>query len=1482
MKFSWHNFRLSILVLLTVVPVFFAHAAAGVPLLINFQGRLYDSSDNLLGGTGTDYCFKFSIYDASSGGSKIWPTGSPTPDTLNVRNGVFDASIGNTDTLDLTFTDDQAYVDVAVSSKSGTCDVGETGESYETLSPRPRIVSSGFAINARTVGGFTPAQSATNNQIPVLTSGQLILSHATAAGLASTGSNPLTLDAGSSGVLNLNNNSTGNILLGGGSSSTGCTLTNSTGAFACSAGLTGTTLTSTSGDLTLGAAGVQLTAADGVLTLLGLGNGNDENLTIDLDNASANNVTVASGTGVSNINFTSIGSTWGSNVLPGTNDSHSLGSTSARWSNLYLGANSIFIGTSATDEGTISYNTTTNILNFGTDSTTNGDIAFFTDDLFLDKSSGFVGVNNSAPAERFTVSDGVILSNYGSSSTPSELGGVSPNIAVNSVFVSGKYAYLGLDSDGGAGNEFRIIDIHNPSSIPSPVGGISYNFNFNAVYVSGNYAYAGTSVDGSGNELRIYDVTNPSSPSLTGSVDVAEDITSLVVVGRYLYLTKTDNNGTCSGTTLTGCEFSIYDVINPASPTAIGGADFVDGGTHYSGRGVYVQGKYAYVVRNDSAGTCSGTTVTGCEFIIFDISNPFSPSATNGVSFPQDGDSVFVSGAFAYLGLDTNTGNEFRIYNISNPSSISSEVGGIEIGFDINAIKNYGKYVYLTTGISAGTAEVRIVDVSNTASPSVVGSIETSIATQDVFVSGKYLYLGMNTVSGNEFRVYDISGVEAPAGSFGTLAVGSVSVSEDAGVDNNLHVGNAINVGVGGINSAGSIVINNDMVGDGSTTAIPGIFGNYTFSPTAGGTQVGNRFVINNAPTTNANTSVGQIVRTIDNTALANLVRGIEIVSNAGSNTAGTNTGLRATGATFGVQGITNGAAGAVALPAALYGESTGTTQGDILRLYTQTMTSAPAIAQIYHDTSTFSGAAILIDMAVGSGSFTGNFLDFQENNVQRFLVTDQGVTSMGLSATSSSTAVCSSLANATSPTAGTAYEIRDCSSSPTADYAEMYPVEEGIDFGDIVVTGTKMIKTYGELNGSVDWNTEIGDITQLVKSHESYQKNVIGIVSNNFGDFTSAGHNIKEEDNPMPVALNGRVPVKVASYSEAIVPGDYITTSTELGRGMKALESGTVIGKALGFWTPGNGVDTVMVFVEQGYYDGTQFASSAEVLVSGLDFPESGSSWTEWEAFLSENTGATPAGLDFADLIKSGLTAGLDMVAANLAAGAITASAIDITDQANFSGLTFFSGPVEFLEEVKFSGDVLFETRPTFNKDTAGFALIKEGDQSVRVEFEEAYSVTPVVTATMSFEATDNIDDVTASDIFNANISYIVNKKDETGFTITLNKPANHNLRFSWIALGVKDAGLFESLGEGLEFITEDPSDVSPGPAVPEVFSDPDPEPEDENVIIEGSVGTEEINEGPADVETEESNEPEEETEVEQEEVAPEPVPEAELESQE
>jgi hypothetical protein len=404
------------------------------------------------------------------------------------------------------------------------------------------------------------------------------------------------------------------------------------------------------------------------------------------------------------------------------------------------------------------------------------------------------------------------------------------------------------------------------------------------------------------------------------------------------------------------------------------------------------------------------------------------------------------------------------------------------------------------------------------------------------------------------------------------------------------------NVGIGTTSPIGKLGLVNSISTNGSTTAIAGVSGAYTFTNggNSGYVQVGNRFDFYNTPTTNSNTMAGEIIRATDNTTLANLVRGIEVTANAGSNTAGTNTGIRTTGATFGLQSFTNGLAGAVATPAAIYAENTGTTAGDILRLYSTSVTSAPSFATFYQNTSTFTGTGLLMNFAAGSGAFNGNYIDLQSNSSSVFKVTSTGLTSTALGSTASTNAVCSSLANGTAPTAKVAYELRDCNAAPAADYAEMYPVDTDIAYGDIVTTGTEKVMTYDTTDGNIDWNKEKGYVSKLIKSNAPYQSNTIGIVSNNYGDFSSTGSNIKKENNPMPVALSGRVPVKISNSSEPIKFGDYLTTSSDPGMATKATKSGFAIGKALEDWNPNEGKDTVMVFIEEGYYDGaTSFAAT-------------------------------------------------------------------------------------------------------------------------------------------------------------------------------------------------------------------------------------------------------------------------------------------------
>ncbi|TAK04301.1 hypothetical protein EPO34_04150, partial [Patescibacteria group bacterium] len=184
-------------------------AHADVPRIISHQGRLLDSAGDLLGGSGgTDYCFRFSIFDDATVGapdSQLWPAGTPSNMTAEVTQGVFNVNVGDTgaggDLLDFNFEDDDdVYLNVQVATQvGGSCAGGD--ESFENLSPRQRITSAPYAINARTVGGFTPAQSADGDEIPVLTSGDLVLGDA-APNVTATGATALTIQgAGATGAV---------------------------------------------------------------------------------------------------------------------------------------------------------------------------------------------------------------------------------------------------------------------------------------------------------------------------------------------------------------------------------------------------------------------------------------------------------------------------------------------------------------------------------------------------------------------------------------------------------------------------------------------------------------------------------------------------------------------------------------------------------------------------------------------------------------------------------------------------------------------------------------------------------------------------------------------------------------------------------------------------------------------------------------------------------------------------------------------------------------------------------------------------------------------------------------------------------------------------------------------------------------------------------------------------------------------------------
>ena len=164
--------------------------------------------------------------------------------------------------------------------------------------------------------------------------------------------------------------------------------------------------------------------------------------------------------------------------------------------------------------------------------------------------------------------------------------------------------------------------------------------------------------------------------------------------------------------------------------------------------------------------------------------------------------------------------------------------------------------------------------------------------------------------------------------------------------------------------------------------------------------------------------------------------------------------------------------------------------------------------------------------------------------------------------------------------------------------------------------------------------------------------------------------------------------------------------------------------------------------------------------------------------------------------------------------------------------------------KEIIFKDDIVFFGRPYFNSDTAGFAVIKQGDRQVKIVFDRPYLEPPVINVTME---SDGISD----DDF-GNIHYLINQKTDKDFVISLNKTAQSDIKFNWSALAVKNAKTFFSIISELlpqlvpETTTLNPvlpeENVSTTESVSSTTSEPAPEPTTESTsTIEGNTVIEE-----------------------------------------
>jgi cytoskeletal protein CcmA (bactofilin family) len=173
---------------------------------LSFQARLTDSSDNPIT-TPTDVRFIIYNHQTASGSARLWEElRYIDPD----QDGIFSVTLGT-----------EQAINSSIFSENVNLWLGVTVETDPEATPRQRIATVGYALNAETLQGFPPSASASADQIPVLTQeGDLVLAAASPLVYSSSGTFAIkgqalavTTDSGTNGSITLSPDGTGQLLL---------------------------------------------------------------------------------------------------------------------------------------------------------------------------------------------------------------------------------------------------------------------------------------------------------------------------------------------------------------------------------------------------------------------------------------------------------------------------------------------------------------------------------------------------------------------------------------------------------------------------------------------------------------------------------------------------------------------------------------------------------------------------------------------------------------------------------------------------------------------------------------------------------------------------------------------------------------------------------------------------------------------------------------------------------------------------------------------------------------------------------------------------------------------------------------------------------------------------------------------------------------------------------------------------------------------
>jgi hypothetical protein len=746
-----------------------------------------------------------------------------------------------------------------------------------------------------------------------------------------------------------------------------------------------------------------------------------------------------------------------------------------------------------------------------------------------------------------------------------------------------------LSGNNGAALLQNATDSTTAFQIQNAAGSSMLNFDT----TSGTLSVLGTSLNYIGG-------TDANGTSNGGTGSIAAN--GVAVSGQYEYTVSAGSNASCSATAggATGCELKAFNITNPSAPVYLGGADST--GSTNSGTGgssftsIAISGHYAYVTQTGSNTGCGGTAggAIGCEFKVFDISNPAAPTYVAGIdangTLNSGGgsinfNSVAISGNDAYIASAANNsaacsqttpsiGCELKVFDISTPTA-PSYIGGADASGSTNSgsastqsfdsVAVSGNYAYVAaTGnatvcsSSAGSAlgcELKDFDISTPSAPTYLGGAD---ATGSANVGGASNTFNSVAASGGYVYVATASNNTYACGAAGNRGFGcelqAYDVSNPA---NPMYAGGADASGLTNSGTAAAAVSFNDVTAAGGYVYVAAS-NNSTACSGAAGNAIGcelQQYNVTNpaAPTYAAGVDASGSTNSGTGTVQFNMVtvsgQNIYVASNASGTTCSATAGT------------------AIGCEVKIFGNSGIQTTGLLSNSLETTALQVDGSGQIFGS------------LTVGQSLRVNGDALFQDStsSTSAFQVQDvYGQTVFDVDTVNNRVCINATSCTNTLGVSGTIGASGSITANTTPDISETIPASADVTPGDVVSAGP---------DGNVD----------AVRSSVPYDPTTIGVISDGTSSFriNSNGGSADAPDTGKYLVLAGRVPVHVTDENGPIEPGDYLTTSSTPGYAMKATHAGPTIGKALAAFDGTSG--TVMTQTNLSYYAGPSGADSVQ-----------------------------------------------------------------------------------------------------------------------------------------------------------------------------------------------------------------------------------------------------------------------------------------------